>query len=273
VIKLSVLLPTYNFPLGVNLILKKILSEKNFINEVIISDNSKNKSVYYVFQKFKTILNIKYVHKMPTTIPQQNWKFLIDKSECDYFIILHHDDVPVEKFFFKKIHQLINFYNKPDVLSINTYINDNSILNNRIHTHALLRKIILKYFFNYIIFRNIIGPLSSLIIKKKNIKYFFDNRLKWMIDVKFYNQYLKASSIIVTDLISIKSLLFNKESLSLKIKDKFIIQFKEKKYISKKFFFLYSTFDFLFWYSYRIFSYGSLLIKNILIKVKKKIRD
>jgi hypothetical protein len=102
--------------------------------------------------------------------PQNNWENLIKNSNCDYFILLHHDDIPVEKNFFKKIHKLLIFYNKPDILSINTMINDNSILNNRIHTHAFLRRIILKFFFNYVIFRNVIGPISSLIIKKKKIK-------------------------------------------------------------------------------------------------------
>ena len=262
-IKLNILLPTYNFPLGVNLILNKILREKKYVNQIIIFDNSKNKSIYNLFVKFKLLLNIKYKHNMPMSSPQINWKNLIKVTDSEYFIIMHHDDIPLEENFFRKIHQLLNFYKKPDILSINTFLNDSSILNNRIHTHALLRKIILKYFFNYILFRNVIGPISSLIIKKKFlINYSFDRRLNWLIDVKFYYDYLKKSSIIVTNLLSIKSLLLNKESLTLKIKNRFIYKYKEKRIITKNFFFLYSIFDLLFWYSYRVLSYMILLIKK-----------
>jgi hypothetical protein len=273
-IKLVVLLPTYNFPLGVNLILKKILCEKKYVNQIIISDNSKNSSIYNLFLKFKSLLNIHYMHNMPTTSPQKNWQNLVKIAKCDYFIIMHHDDIPVEKNFFRKIHKLLNFYKKPQVLSINTLINDSGILNNRIHTHAFLRRIILKFFFNYLLFRNVIGPMSSLIIKKnKMLTYTFDKRFKWLIDVKFYNDYLKNSSIVVTDLLSVKSLLLNKEALTLKIKNKFLLKNKEKYYIKKKFSILYYFFDFLFWYSYRVFSYTILLIKKIFINVIIKIRS
>jgi hypothetical protein len=277
-IKLNVLLPTYNYPLGLNLILNKILHEKKYINQVFIFDNTKNKSIYNLFQKFKLVLNINYHHNMPTTSPQINWQNLIKTSNCDYFIIMHHDDIPVEKNFFRKTHQLLNFYNKPDVLSVNTFINDSSILNNRIHTHASVRKIILKYFFPYIVLRNVIGPLSSLIIKKKKlINYTFDKRLNWLIDVKFYYHYLKKSSIVVTDLLSIKSLLLNKESLTLKIKNKFIHKYKEKKFITKDLLLLYYIFDFFFWYPYRVFSYTIFLIKKIfnsvIIKTKSLINS
>lgn len=272
-IKLSVLIPTYNFSTGVFLILKKILSEKKFVNEIIISDNSKNKSIFNIYQRFRLKLKIRYLHNMPSTIPQRNWQYLIKLSKCDYFIVLHHDDIPVEINFFKKIHELINFYGKPDILSINTSLNDSSILNNRIHTHAFIRKIILKYFFNYLIFRNVIGPLSSLIIKKKKFtKYSFDKRLSWLIDVKFYLQQLRLTRIVVTDLISVKSLLRNKESLTLKIKNKFILYSKEKRIITKEKFYIYSIFDFPFWYSYRIFSYTFFLFKKLFINlvIKKK---
>lgn len=272
-IKLSILIPTYNFSTGVFLILKKILSEKKFVNEIIISDNSKNKSVFNIYQRFRFKLKIKYLHNMPSTIPQKNWQYLIKLSKCDYFVVLHHDDIPVEIDFFKKIHQLINFYGRPDILSINTSINDSTILNNRIHTHAFIRKIILKYFLNYLIFRNVIGPLSSLIIKKNKFKkYHFDKRLNWLIDVKFYLQHLRSTRIVVSDLISVKSLLLNKESLTLKIKNKFFLHGKEKRIITKEKLYIYSILDFPFWCCYRIFSYTFFLLKKLFINlvIKKK---
>ena len=77
----------------------------------------------------------------------------------------------------------------------------------------------------------------------------------------------------MTDLLSVKSLLLNKESLTLKIKNKFIYKYKEKKFITKDLLLLYCIFDFLFWYSYRVFSYTFFLIKKIFINVIIKTRS
>ena len=97
--------------------------------------------------------------------------------------------------------------------------------------------------------------------------------MKWLIDVKFYYHNIKNSSIAVTNLLTVKSLLTNKESLTLKIKNKFFYKNYETKFIKKNIFFLNYIFDFLFWYSYRVFSYTFFLIKKIFINVIFKNRN
>ena len=96
-IKLNILLPTYNYPSGTNLILNKIFFVRKYINQTIIYDNSRNKSIYNLFKQFKPLLNIRYNYNKPTLFPQKNWENLIKNSNCDYFILLHYKEITIIK--------------------------------------------------------------------------------------------------------------------------------------------------------------------------------
>ena len=97
-IKLSILIPTYNYKLG----LSKILESINCIDydsrkkiEIIISDDSDNRIINQELKNNLTFSfkNFKYIHNKKTLGGPENWNQLISLAKGDYYWILHHDEV------------------------------------------------------------------------------------------------------------------------------------------------------------------------------------
>ena len=96
-IKLSILIPTYNFKSGINKILDCIESIddnlRNFI-EIIISDDSD----YEIIQKNRneslknSFKNYIYNHNIDNYGAINNWNKLISKAKGEYIWLLHHDE-------------------------------------------------------------------------------------------------------------------------------------------------------------------------------------
>lgn len=273
--KLIILIPTFNFIEGVHEILKKILLEKNLIFKIIVFDNSSNSNIKNLCNKYKTKgLNIEYVFNQPKLSAQINWtnliKFIFENLRSNkqvakfYFMLIHQDDIPVNNFFFKKIHNIL-CKNNPDVISLNTIINDKSFFNDRLHTESYLRHFLYKYFNKYIFLRNYLGPTSSLVFKSSlfiNILPKFNNKLKWLIDVDFYARFIFKKRVYFSNL-TIRSLARNNIfSLTSLLANKKNIHDEELKILNKLYLNKYVILDFLFWYSIRTIQY----LKYILLK-------
>jgi hypothetical protein len=273
--KLIILIPTFNFVEGVKEILNRISLERYIIYRIIIFDNSTNSNIKNLCNKYKTNgLNIEYKFNQPKLTPQNNWSDLLKfiyanlRSSTQvtkfYFMLIHQDDIPTDNFFFKKIHDILR-KNNPDIISLNTIINDKSFFNNRLHVESYFRHFLYKYFNKYIFLRNYLGPTSSLVFKsslfiKKLPK--FNNNLKWLIDVDFYARFilkkrvyfsnLTIRSYVKNNIFSLTSLLVNKKN----------IHDEELKILNKLYLNKYVILDFLFWYSIRTIQY----LKHILLK-------
>jgi hypothetical protein len=270
-------MPTFNFTEGVHRILKKIFLEKKLIFKVIVFDNSPNANIKNICNEYKNKgLNLVYVYNQPKLSAQSNWTNLVKyiyknirSTNCVtkfYFMLIHQDDVPVNNFFFKKIHNIL-YKNHPDIVSLNTIINDKSFFDNRLHTESYLRHFLYKYLNKYIYLRNYFGPISSLVFKDtlfKNNLPKFNNMLKWLIDVDFYAKYLFKKKIYFSNLtirsltknnnFSLTSSLINKKNIQVK-ELKLLNKFQEKKYV---------ILDLLFWYLIRAIQYSKyLLFKRI----------
>ena len=75
--------------------------------------------------------------------------------------------------------------------------------------------------------RNYIGPVSSLVIKYRKNLPFFDTKLKWLVDVDFYQKIKNLKSWIFTNDLFLTSDQKNDVSLTLKY------NFKKLKIYSK----------------------------------------
>lgn len=273
--KLIILIPTYNFTEGVKKILNKISLERNLIYKTIIFDNSSNLNIRNLCNKYKTnSLNIEYRFNQPKLTPQNNWsellKFIFTNLRSStqltksYFMLIHQDDIPVNNFFFKKIHNII-CKNNPEIISLNTIINDKSFFDNRLHTESYLRHFIYKYFNKYIFLRNYFGPISSLVFKSSlfiNCLPKFNNNLKWLIDVDFYGRFILKRRVYFSNLSIRSHAKDNIFSLTSLLNNKKNIHDKELKILKKPNLTKYLIIDFLFWYSIRTIQY----LKYILLK-------
>ena len=69
-----------------------------------------------------------------------------------------------------------------------TFVDYKNKFKNKIHTTSSQRSWFYKNYFDYILLRNYIGPVSSLVIRYKKNLPFFDTKLKWLVDVDFYQK-------------------------------------------------------------------------------------
>ena len=96
-LKLSILIPTYNYRIGINQILKCINNidsdSKNQI-EIIISDDSDQEIIDKKMKEKlkKSFVNFKYIHNKVSLGGPENWNKLINLSRGEYCWILHHDE-------------------------------------------------------------------------------------------------------------------------------------------------------------------------------------
>ena len=240
-IKLTILIPTYNFKLGINKILDCIESIEDDLRdyiEIIISDDSDEEIIQKSRNKSlkKQFKNYFYIHNIKNEGAINNWNKLISKAKGDYIWLLHHDEYwPKEKNIIRYIFEAINT-KTPNILILPiTKLKTKTIFNLNfkiIQKHITFKKITKTYIKNpkLLIKSNIIGPPSALIYKKNNFSY--DVNLKYLVDVEFYirlfNSYNSKKIILgkkYFDLISIqnndKSItkFFQKEIKSLKKKE------------------------------------------------------
>ena len=194
-IKLTILIPTYNFKLGINKILDCIESIEDDLRdyiEIIISDDSDEEIIQKSRNKSlkKHFKNYFYFHNIENEGAINNWNKLISKAKGDYIWLLHHDEYwQKEKNIINYIFEVIKNKN-PNILILpitrSKYIkfqNFNILIKNR---HITFKKI-LRYFIKkpkLLLKINIIGPPSALIYKKNKILY--NKNLKYLVDVEFY---------------------------------------------------------------------------------------
>ena len=220
-IKLTILIPTYNFKLGINKILDCIESIEDDLRdyiEIIISDDSDEEIIQKSRNKSlkKHFKNYFYFHNIENEGAINNWNKLISKAKGDYIWLLHHDEYwQKEKNIISYIFSVINS-KKPNILILPiTKLKTKRIFKinfKMIQKHITFKRMMKTYINNpkLLIKSNIIGPPSALIYKKNN--FYYDRNLKYLVDVEFYirlfNSYNSKKIILgrkYFDLISIQN--------------------------------------------------------------------
>jgi hypothetical protein len=113
----------------------------------------------------------------------------------------------------------------------------------------------------YILRRNFIGPVSSLVIKNNNLPK-FDTKLRWLVDVDFYYKLINKKKIKFTDELFICAEYNSVFSQHHENKGKIsALNKKEFYYISKKYhfnnksFFIIKFFEPIFWAMIRVVNF------------------
>lgn len=193
-IKLSILIPAYNFKKG----LKKILNDFSRCNksdlkliEIIIGDDSEERILdLEEINKYNQIFpHFRYI-KNEENLLIGNWNNLINKCKGEYYWLFHHDE---ELSCTKQSIKTIMKYLKKNYLILILPLFKKTTFKllkyefKKIIKHTGPHKLI-KYFISQsklFIYLNIIGPPTALIISKK-IKSFYSFNLKWLVDVEYY---------------------------------------------------------------------------------------
>lgn len=271
-ILLSILLPTYNYPLGVDRILAVFTKvNPSFLAsiEFIISDDSdldcekiKINEISF-FYKNQYGLNINYILGSKTKNPVDNWNKLIGLSRGVYKQIIHHDDFFISETHIENLLQFINS-EEPDICILRLYKADKFYLYK--HMPLLIVNFFLKLVPSFILLKNFIGPSACIVFKTKSET--FNPNLKWIVDVDWYFKILtKSTKILFCYSIPIASEFNYHNSITSRIKEKKkILKLKELKMIN---------FQFKIYHHFFLFLWPILKLYNIVANffIKKPIND
>lgn len=230
---ISILIPTKDYSDGLIRLLEYLPKNKSYLN-IIISDDFSNSEIKNYVKKLK-FTNLIYSKNIKNFGVAYNWNKLLKECNSKYFMFIHHDDYISDASFFFKLFKLIKKNKNLDMISIDTKIIRSDKNEKQWHIHYQLRRFLNLISNKYILKRNFLGPLSSLIIKNIDAPL-FDDKLKWLIDVDFYYRIMLNKKIIFTNKLIINSEANHKFSITYSIKNKIKkINSEEWNYLKQKY--------------------------------------
>lgn len=183
----SICIPTYRqtFLLKENL---DSICRQTFQNlEVIVSDDTPGDEVKDLVSLYQSGLPIQYFHHEPSLGSPANWNFVLKKAKGDYVILLHHDDQFAKDDALEKLLKPFQNNDVDFVFGRNETIDAqpkgtsfNKAYWSRVSQDPTL-----------LTAANLIGAPSNVLIKKEALA-FYDEKLKWIVDVEYYTRMIKA---------------------------------------------------------------------------------
>ena len=198
---ISICIPAYN---RVNLLTRLLdsIAIQTFSHfEVIVTDDSPNNSVEKICESYNGRIPIKYYkNPIPLGTPE-NWNEAVRRASGEWIKIMHDDD------WFSGPESLAGFFaltkqcpQADFVFSGSSIYEDARFLKDFTISEYDLK--LLKADPANLFCRNSIGP-PSVVMYRNNGRVVYDKRMKWLVDVDFYIEYLKFN----------KTFFFTKETL------------------------------------------------------------
>lgn len=269
---LALLLPTYNYAEGIVRIINSIGNISN-VDQLVISDDSDNDCIARLITERGLENVVDYIRNIPSLGAVANWnRMIVEDNKCDYFILLHHDEVPITQNFFQIIRDELYENGMPDVLVMNYQLTKSTGKSIKKLIPQSLKSLVVNKFPLYLFRRNLIGPVSTLVIRR-NCCSPFDERFKWFVDVEFY--YRLATNNLkwsFSNKLDIRSIVDYAGSITNSNKpDLLKIKKIEVDYIANKFnlnkillriFVLYNLPETFLWFFARLFFYFNFLLRG-----------
>jgi glycosyltransferase involved in cell wall biosynthesis len=183
---LSVLIPAYEYALGVDRILSSLAAQMPVGVECIVRDDSGSNEVQNVVEGWilrEEVPCLTYMRSPKSEGAVDNWNSLLAIAKGEYVLLMHHDEAPLGPDFFALLQQELYADGGTDVLILGCMIGQESSVHLRRHMPAVLQSYLLNVMGpTYLLRHNFIGPPSVLVIRKSACPP-FDARLKWLVDV------------------------------------------------------------------------------------------
>jgi len=271
----SILIPSFNYNEGIRRILTLLSNHdpeiQNFF-EVVIFDNSRNDSLSTKIEDFYSrIKNLKYCYNNPANCACDNWNALINSTDVDHFILMHHDEFPFNRNFVLDIIDILKKRPKLDIVLLDCILLNKKKRYLVRHVPVFFRNFFIRKFPSYVLTRNFIGPTGSVIIKRTMFDG-FDCRLKWLIDVDaYYRILLNARSIFFAKHVKIVSYTDRLDSITssmsgniekINTKERAILSTKYKTLILLRNTALIKFIEPILWFIFRVVTKGLLIFVN-----------
>ncbi len=216
---LSILIPAYQYAEGVCRILGGIQPLSLGTCEVIVFDDSLDGEVEgaVAYWRGSTGMQVAYQRNRPPKGAAANWNALLDVARGEFCWLLHHDEFPIRTNFVEELIAVLRQNPEVDVLLLDCVLVDPASGWNRRHLPIWLRTLVVQRFPYYLFRRNVIGPTSSLVVRRALYPR-FDVRLRWLIDVDAYVRLLRITKRLkLCPQIQIGSLLRRVDSITARL--------------------------------------------------------
>jgi glycosyltransferase involved in cell wall biosynthesis len=195
---ISICIPTYKRIQYLKRLLNSIAIQSFKDFEVIITDDSPSADVNDLCDHYKNIFQINYYkNPLPLGTPE-NWNESIRHAEGKWIKLMHDDDwftnensLSVFANAAKQNSSLSFFYSaytnvfEDDRQSTTVYLN--SFRKRKLERNPVT-----------LFSRNVIGPPSVTLVKNDKLMW-YDNKIKWVVDIDFYIRYLKKNPSFYID--------------------------------------------------------------------------
>jgi glycosyltransferase involved in cell wall biosynthesis len=194
--RLSVLLPAFSYPEGIKRILSSFAYPYRGQIEILVFDDSPNDDVADAVTELGSGDGlITYRHNRPSLGATGNWNALLDSAQGEYCLLMHHDEYPLSTGFWSDLLKLLDSANGIDLVIMDCILQNPESRGSRRHLPMWLRRYIVQRHADYLLRRNVIGPVSSIVFRRA-VAPRFDEKLKWFVDVDFYYQIIRRSDSI-----------------------------------------------------------------------------
>lgn len=183
---ISICIPAYKNAIYLKRLMESISSQNFKDFEVIVSDDSNDDEVRSVLRAYET-LQITYVSNQPALGSPANWNHAIKLAKGNWIKMMHDDD------WFANENALAAFAKaaaESDSGFIFSGFCEIDISGKKdCYTLSKSEKKMLASSPFYLFKKNFIGHPSTTLIKNDN-DLFYDENLKWVVDIEFYMRYL-----------------------------------------------------------------------------------
>lgn len=183
---LSVLIPAYEYPLGVLRILDQLQAGNCEGVECLIGDDSHTDAVEQAVRSHTLFSNggVDYRRNRPSLGAVANWNNLLSRAQGDYMLLMHHDECPERDDFFERLLQALQRHEYPDVLLLECMLPTLAGRRLRHHVPPLLRRALMAWSPDHLLRHNTLGSPSVVVVRRSHCLA-FNFSLKWLVDVEW----------------------------------------------------------------------------------------
>lgn len=183
----SICIPAYNQLSSFKNALNSIFIQEFKDYEIIVTDDSDNDEIHNFLEQNKYLNLVRYVKNNPSLGSPINWNSALSLSTGDFIKILHHDDQFFDEQSLGKFVDALLC--RPNIDMVFCSVLNEDIQTGLRRTHRPSAEDLCALALNpaILLSGNFIGPPSAILFRSP-VKYLFNKKLKWLVDIDFYIQ-------------------------------------------------------------------------------------
>lgn len=194
-ILISICIPAYKRVDFLERLLQSVAIQTFRNYEVVVTDDSPDDSVKKLCDQYQHVFPLKYFRNPSALGTPENWNEAIRLATGKWIKLIHDDDWLVNE---HSLQQFVNAINNHPHAAFFFCAYRNNWLNSGQQQDVFVNSYRYKQLLKQpatLFSGNVVGP-PSVVIHLNDKQFFYDNKIKWVVDIEFYIRYLKTSQPI-----------------------------------------------------------------------------